>query len=170
MKKILMLITALTVLMLCGCGSKNDTVTLNVYNWGEYISDGSEDTLDVNEEFEKYCLEELGKNVKVNYTTYASNEDMYNKIKSNSASYDVIIPSDYMIERMIDEDMLEKLDFNNIPNYEYVNEAFRGLFFDENDEYHDAAFVGMDVIHIHISAWSVLDSFQPCSNGTDSAS
>ena len=73
--------------------------------------------------------------VKVNYTTYASNEDMYNKIKSGSASYDVIIPSDYMIERMIEEDMLLKLDFDNIPNYEYVNEAFRNLFFDVNDEY-----------------------------------
>ena len=78
----------------------------------------------MNEEFEKYCLEEFGENVKVNYTTYASNEDMYNKIKSDSASYDVIIPSDYMIERMINEDMLLKLDFNNIPNYEYVNKEF----------------------------------------------
>ena len=89
----------------------------------------------MNEEFENYCLEEFGEKVKVNYTTYATNEDMYNKIKSGSASYDVIIPSDYMIERMIEEDMLLKLDFDNIPNYEYVNEAFRNLFFDVNDEY-----------------------------------
>lgn len=126
---------ALAMLMLCGCSPKSDTLTLNVYNWGEYISDGSEDTINVNEEFEKYCLEELGKKVKVNYTTYASNEDMYNKIKSGSASYDVIIPSDYMIERMIEENMLQKLDFSNIPNYKYVNEDFRGLFFDANDEY-----------------------------------
>jgi len=126
---------ALAMLMLCGCSPKSETLTLNVYNWGEYISDGSEETINVNEEFEKYCFEELGKKVKVNYTTYASNEDMYNKIKSGSASYDVIIPSDYMIERMIEENMLQKLDFSNIPNYKYVNEDFRGLFFDANDEY-----------------------------------
>jgi len=126
---------ALAMLMLCGCSPKSETLTLNVYNWGEYISDGSEETINVNEEFEKYCLDKLGKKVKVNYTTYASNEDMYNKIKSGSASYDVIIPSDYMIERMIEENMLQKLDFSNIPNYKYVNEDFRGLFFDANDEY-----------------------------------
>ena len=133
MRKILL--PALAMLMLCGCSQKTETLTLNVYNWGQYISDGSEGTLNVNEEFEKYCLEELGQKVKVNYTTYASNEDMYNKIKSGSASYDVIIPSDYMIERMIGENMLQKLDFSNIPNYKYVNEDFRGLFFDANDEY-----------------------------------
>lgn len=126
---------ALLLFLMCGCSEGGEVQTLNVYNWGQYISDGSEGTLNVNEEFENYCLEEFGEKVKVNYTTYASNEDMYNKIKSGSASYDVIIPSDYMIERMIEEDMLLKLDFDNIPNYEYVNEAFRNLFFDVNDEY-----------------------------------
>ena len=64
---------------------------INVYNWGEYISDGSEGTLDVNKEFEK----ETG--IKINYTTYDSNENMYNKIKGGGANYDIIIPSDYMI-------------------------------------------------------------------------
>lgn len=123
------------LLLFSGCGDEQETMTLNVYNWGQYISDGSEGTLNVNEEFEKYCREELGKNVKVNYTTYASNEDMYNKIKSGSVTYDIIIPSDYMIDRMIDEDMLEKLDFSNIPNYKYVDENYKKLFFDPNDEY-----------------------------------
>lgn len=134
MKKMILIFAAL--LCLCSC-SKDDTQskTLNVYNWGQYISDGSEGTIDVNEEFEKYCLEEFGEEVKVNYTTYASNEDMYNKIKSGSASYDIVIPSDYMIEKMIDEGMLQKLDFENIPNYKYVNESYKGLFFDPNDEY-----------------------------------
>ncbi|MBQ7794622.1 MAG: spermidine/putrescine ABC transporter substrate-binding protein [Clostridia bacterium] len=125
----------LSLLLLCSCGSESEVQTLNVYNWGQYISDGSEESLNVNEEFEKYCLEELGEEVKVNYTTYASNEDMYNKIKSGSASYDVIIPSDYMIEKMISEGLLQKLDFENIPNYENVNEDYKGLFFDKNDEY-----------------------------------
>ena len=135
MKKILYIITAVAALCLSACGEKREVQTLNVYNWGEYISDGSEGTVNVNEEFEKYCLEELGKEVKVNYTTYASNEDMYNKIKSGSASYDVIIPSEYMIEKMIEEDMLQKLDFSNIPNYEYINDSFKNLFFDKNNEY-----------------------------------
>ncbi len=133
MKKIFLAVSLM--LILCSCGKSSETLTLNVYNWGEYISDGSEDTLNVNEEFENYCRDELGLEVEVNYTTYASNEDMYNKIKSGSASYDVIIPSDYMIERMISEDLLLKLDFENIPNYEYINEAYKNLFFDKNNEY-----------------------------------
>ncbi len=135
MKKILYTAPLAALLLLSGCGEEKQDLVLNVYNWGQYISDGSEGTLNVNEEFEKYYYEKYGKEVKINYTTYASNEDMYNKIKSGSASYDVIIPSDYMIERMIDEDMLLKLDFNNIPNYEYVNENYRNLFFDPNNEY-----------------------------------
>ena len=133
MRKLLFVLMAM--LLLSSCGSESEKLTLNVYNWGEYISDGSEESLNVNEEFENYCFEELGMEVQVNYTTYASNEDMYNKIKSGSASYDVIIPSDYMIEKMIAEDMLLKLDFSNIPNYEYVNENYKNLFFDPNNEY-----------------------------------
>lgn len=133
MRKLLILIGF--VLCLCGCSKSEEALTLNVYNWGEYISDGSEGTLNVNEEFENYCRDELGMEVRVNYTTYASNEDMYNKIKSGSASYDVIIPSDYMIEKMIGEGMLQKLDFSNIPNYKYVNESYRDLFFDPHNEY-----------------------------------
>ena len=134
MKRLSIILAMLTIL-LCGCEKENEKITLNVYNWGEYISDGSEGTVNVNDEFETYCSEELNMDVEVNYTTYASNEDMYNKIKSGSASYDVIIPSDYMIEKMISENMLLKLDFSNIPNYKYVNEKYKGLFFDKNNEY-----------------------------------
>ena len=133
MKKIVFVISL--ILCLCSCSQKEEVKTLNVYNWGQYISDGSEDSLNVNEEFEKYYLETFGEEVKVNYTTYASNEDMYNKIKSGSVSYDVIIPSEYMIEKMIGEGMLQKLDFENIPNYKFVDEAFRDLFFDAENEY-----------------------------------
>ncbi len=135
MKRLFGMLSLVLLLFLAGCGEKKETVTLNVYNWGQYISDGSEGTLDVNREFEKYCLEEFGEEVKVNYTTYASNEDMYNKIKSGSASYDVIIPSDYMIEKMINENLLQKLDFSNIPNYKYINGDYKDLFFDKNNEY-----------------------------------
>lgn len=124
---------------LAGCGVSSRVVTLNIYNWGEYISDGSEGCLDVNAAFEDYFNSELadkyGFRVKVNYTTYASNEDMYNKIKSGATSYDLVIPSEYMIERMIGEGMLEKLDFSNIPNFEYIDENFRNLFYDPTNEY-----------------------------------
>ena len=80
----------LAVLLLCalgltGCG-KSETLTLNVYNWGEYISDGSEDSFDTVREFEKWYEAEYGKKIKVNYDTYASNEDMYNKIASGAVS------------------------------------------------------------------------------------
>ena len=111
--------------------------TLNVYNWGEYISDGAEGSLNVNKKFEEIT------GIKINYTNYDSNEDMYGKLKSGGASYDVIIPSDYMIERLAKEDMLEKLDFSNIPNYKYIDKKYTGLYFDKNDEYSVPYSVGM---------------------------
>ena len=138
MKKILsvMLIAAM-LLCLCalsGCGSSK-TLTLNVYNWGEYISDGSEGSLDTIKAFESWYRETYGEKVKVNYTTYASNEDMYAKLSSGAVSYDVIIPSDYMIARLSSENMLLPLDFSNIPNYEYIDESFRGLYYDPQNQY-----------------------------------
>lgn len=104
----------------------SQTVTLYVYNWGEYISDGSEGSLDVNREFEKYYLETYGEKIKVNYSTYSSNEDMYAKISSGGSKYDVIIPSDYMIERMSGEGLLAELDYANIPNMRYIADDFKG--------------------------------------------
>ena len=132
---LLLVIGVFLISSLAGCGETTEELTLNVYNWGEYISDGSEDSLDVNAEFEAYCEEVLGKSVSVNYTTYASNEDMYNKLKSGSATYDIVIPSEYMIEKMIEEDMLAPLDFSNIPNYEYIDESFKNLFYDPENTY-----------------------------------
>ncbi len=113
----------------------NKPQVLNVYNWGEYISDGSEGSLDTVKAFETWYEEEYGRPVQVNYTTFASNEDMYAKLSSGAVSYDVIIPSDYMIARMIDEDMLLPLDFDNIPNYQYIAEDFHGLYYDPADAY-----------------------------------
>ena len=136
MKKTLSLLLAALIfaLLLSGCGS-SDQLTLNVYNWGEYISDGSEDSFDTIREFEKWYEANYGQKLKVNYDTYASNEDMYNKISSGAVSYDVIIPSDYMIARMKDEGMLLPLDFDNIPNYQYIYENFRGLYYDPDNQY-----------------------------------
>jgi len=121
---ILLLMALFLVLPSCGGGS--DGETLYVYNWGEYISDGSEGSLDTNAEFEAYCREELGRDVTVNYSTFSSNEDMYAKISSGSAFYDVVIPSDYMIQRMVEEDMLLPLDLSKIPNYQYIDDRFKG--------------------------------------------
>ena len=121
-------------LVLTGCGG-SDKLVLNVYNWGEYISDGSEGSLDTIAAFEDWYEETYGQAVKVNYSTFASNEDMYNKLSTGAVSYDVIIPSDYMIARMVEEDMLLPLNFENIPNYQYIDESFRGLYYDPQDLY-----------------------------------
>ncbi|MBQ9083230.1 MAG: spermidine/putrescine ABC transporter substrate-binding protein [Clostridia bacterium] len=139
MKKLLSLLCVLMLLAaslaLTGCTPTEEEITLNVYNWGEYISDGSEGSLHTNEEFEKYYYETYGVKVRVNYTTYASNEDMYNKIRSGATTYDVVIPSDYMIQRMISEDLLRPLNFDNIPNIQYISEDFRNLFYDPDNLY-----------------------------------
>lgn len=109
---------------------RDQKLSINVYNWGEYISNGSEGSLDVIAAFENIS------GVQVNYTNYATNEDMYAKFKAGSGSvYDIVIPSDYMIAKMIKEDMLEKLDFDNIPNISYVDEQYRYPDFDKNGEY-----------------------------------
>ena len=132
---LLVAVVLLCALALTGCGSSSKTLTLNVYNWGEYISDGSEDSFDTIKEFEKWYQETYGQKVKVNYTTFASNEDMYAKLSSGAVSYDVVVPSDYMIARMRENGMLLELDFNNIPNYANIDESFRGLFYDPDNKY-----------------------------------
>ena len=136
MKKMMTLLAAILLLALCltGCGGK-EPLTLNVYNWGEYISDGSEDSFDTIREFETWYEETYGQKVTVNYSTYASNEDMYNKISSGAVSYDVIIPSDYMIAKMAEENLLHPLNFENIPNYQYIDDTFKGLYYDPQNQY-----------------------------------
>ena len=125
----------LLIAVIAIAGSHPPPRVLNVYNWGEYISDGADDTLDTIKAFEEWYEETYGQPVKVNYDTYASNEDMYAKLKSGAVSYDVVVPSDYMIARMLEEDMLLPLNFENIPNYEYIDESFRGLYYDPDDLY-----------------------------------
>ncbi|MCI8600957.1 MAG: extracellular solute-binding protein [Oscillospiraceae bacterium] len=102
---------------------------LAVFNWGEYISNGEDGGLDVIAAFE----EEYG--CTVQYDLFSTNEEMYTKLKSGSANYDIVIPSDYMISRMIKEDMLEKLDFNNIPNAEFIMDRFKQTSYDPTGEY-----------------------------------
>ncbi len=119
-----------------GGAAKEETLTLNVYNWGEYISDGSDDSLDVNAEFEEYYYEKYGKRVVVNYSTYATNEDLFSKLDNSAVSYDIVIPSEYMIEKLIEEDLLLKFDVEaDIPNYEYIADEFKNLPHDPKNEY-----------------------------------
>ena len=125
----------LAVTLILTVAGNGQELVLNVYNWGEYISDGSEGSLDTVAAFEQWYEETYGVKVKVNYDTYPSNEDMYNKLKSGAISYDLVIPSDYMIAKMREEGMLLPLNFRNIPNYEYIGERFRGLYYDPEDRY-----------------------------------
>ena len=137
---------------------KGQDITLNVFNWGEYMSLGQEDSMDVNKAFE----EKTG--IKVNYQTYDNNEAMYTKIKSGGAEYDIVIPSDYMIGKMINEDMLQKLDYSLIPNATlYIDQKFKGLEFDPNDEYsvpYTWGVVGIiynkTMVNEPVDSWSIL--------------
>ncbi len=102
---------------------------VNVYNWGQYISDGSDGYIDVNAAFEEAT------GIKVNYMTFDSNESLYTKLKTGGSTYDVIIPSDYMIARLISENMLLPLDFANIPNYQYIDDAYKNTDYDPDNVY-----------------------------------
>ena len=144
-KRRIVLASAFGMLAVITCGvflstASAETVIVNVYNWGEYISDGSDDSLDVNKEFEEYyskiLSEKRGHKVKVqvNYTTYASNEDLYAKMKSGVGGYDVIVPSDYMIERLKAEGLIQPLNLANIPNYKYIKDEFKKPFYDNGEE------------------------------------
>ena len=102
---------------------------INVYNWGEYISDGADGTMDVIKEFERLT------GIRVNYSNFESNENMYSKLVGGGVSYDVIVPSDYMIERLVDENLLLELDWKNIPNAKYLRDDCKNTFFDPEQKY-----------------------------------
>ena len=126
---LLILFVLLLPLVLCTSSCEkagSETITLYVYNWGEYMSDGSEGTLDVNEMFEEWYYETYGVKVEVNYSTYSSNESMYAKLSSGSVDYDIVVPSEYMIARMIEEDMLAEINWENIPHITNIHPDFFG--------------------------------------------
>ena len=107
----------------CGGGQKTAKRELKVYNWGDYIDP------EILKSFEK----ETG--IHVVYDTFATNEDMYVKVKAGGSDYDVVIPSDYMISRMIRDGLVEKLDFSKIPNYAKIDAKYKNLDFDPKGEY-----------------------------------
>jgi len=126
---------AAVIVLVIGMGAvvfsaRQETITLNVYNWGQYMADGSDESMDIIAEFERRYP-----HIKVNYSTYDSNEIMYSKLSNGGITVDVIIPSDYMIARMIAEDMLLEIDYDNIPNYQYIDENFRNTAYDPENKY-----------------------------------
>ena len=121
MKKII--IDIFILLFTCGCDN-NDVRTLNVLNWSSYIPN------EVISDFTK----ESG--IKVNYSTYSSNEELLAKLSSSKeGTYDLIFPSDYMLEVMIRRDMLDTMDTSKLKNFDNLNENYLGLEYDENNEY-----------------------------------
>ncbi len=133
MKKMIALVLSMVLTLGCFAGvasAKGDKVTLYVYNWGQYIAEGDDDSIDVIAAFE-----EAYPNIKVKYSTYDSNESMYAKLSGGGITVDVIIPSDYMIGRMRQEGMLQELNYDNIPNAQYIDPSFRGMAYDPEDKY-----------------------------------
>lgn len=143
---------AVTFILYCfqgvSLGEEKDVEILRVYNWEEYISESKEDeSIDIITQFEKYCKETLNRNVKVEYSTFGTNENMYNELnlsKKKTASgvnysYDLVCPSEYMLLKMMREGMLEKLDMSKVPNYAenaspYIQELFKTLKNEGSDE------------------------------------
>ena len=126
MKNRIIAILTLLALLLCsmtGCKQYEPNEVLYVYNWGEYMDE------EINEIFER----ETG--IKVVYKIYDNNESMYAVVKNAPGTYDIVFPSDYMVGRMIAEDMLEPIDFSNVPNFNYIMESFRNLEYDPTNAY-----------------------------------
>ncbi|MBR3641801.1 MAG: extracellular solute-binding protein, partial [Oscillibacter sp.] len=109
-------------LIFSGLSVKGQPV-VNVCSWGEYIDES------LIEEFQETT------GILVNYQTVESNEALYSLLEMGGADFDVIVPSDYMIARLISEDMLAELDYDNIPNFELVGEQFRNLSYDPENLY-----------------------------------
>lgn len=141
-----------TLFLLTACYKENEEKSvLYVYNWGDYI----------NPDIIPLFQEETG--ITVKYDMYGSNEDMYTKIKNGGSSYDVVIPSDYMIEKMIREDLLEKINIDNLPNYKNIGEQFRYLEYDINNEYSVPYFWGtlgilynIDMVEEEVNSFDIL--------------
>ena len=121
MKKLIPFIVVLVAFLMTACN--DDGEKLYVYNWGDYMD------MDVVKEFEEEY------NVKVIYQEFATNEDLYVKIKNSSEPMDVIFPSEYMLERMSNEGLLNELDFSKLDNFKYVDKDLTGMSYDKENKY-----------------------------------
>ena len=118
-------------------GNEGGNEVLYIYNWGEYIADGSDGCEDLIEKFEA----ETG--IRVVYETFDSNETMFAMMQSGASVYDIVIPSDYMIQRLISEGMLQKINTDNIPNYKNLDPKYLNAYYDPTNEYSIPYNVGM---------------------------
>ena len=146
--KVLLVIVLMLSLVSCTSRNKNQVV---VFNAGEYMD------MDLVKEFEK----DTG--IEVVYETFTSDEEMFIKLSQSSNNYDVIVPSDYMVERLLKNNMLEKIDQANIPNFKYIDDEYRGLSYDPENEYtvpyfasHFGIVYNTDIIKEPITKWADL--------------
>lgn len=142
----LLIFTSLMVLP--GCGQEK---VLTIFNWGQFINP------DLLTKFEK----ETG--IKIVLELFETNEHMLAKLEAGGTYYDVVFPSDYVIEEMIKKDMLHKIDLNNIPNYKYVGNRFKNLNYDPNNEYSVPYFWGTlgiiyntEMVDEEVDSWDIL--------------
>lgn len=151
----LLLTTLLTTASFVGCSSNSSGVgengTIRVFNVGDYIN------TDLISKFESETK------IKVIYDTYDTNETMYQKLVTNPGQYDLVFPSDYMVEKMIKNNMLEEIDYSNIPNISHIDEKFRGLNYDPENKYtvpYMWGTVGIiydtDVVTEPVTSWDIL--------------
>lgn len=138
-------------LFACSKNNESSSKVINVFNCGDYIDEN------LISKFE----EETG--YKIEYSTYDTNEIMYSKLKSGSNKYDLVFPSDYMAEKMIKEDIVEKIDFNNVPNFKYIDESFKNLSYDPTNEYSIPYMWGTvgiiynpEVVKEEVDSWKIL--------------
>ena len=122
-KTIILSLIVIFVFAFVGCSSKDASTTLNVYNWGDYIDP------DVIKDFEKEY------DIKINYEEFATNEEMLAKIQAGGTSYDVIFPSEYMIESMIQRDLLHELDFSKLDNRKNIGKQYQNQAYDKEQKY-----------------------------------
>lgn len=150
MKKIVSMIFLFMVIFLAGCNSR-DVVKLKVYNWGDYIDKS------VIKSFEREY------NVKVVYDEFSTNEDMYAKLKAGGIKYDIVIPSEYMAEKMANEGMLAKIDFDKVNNYKYVYDRFKDSKYNKAIGYSVPYMWGTvgiiynkEIVKENVDSWSIL--------------
>jgi len=155
MKRVIIVTIVLCLLLpvaAVGCGQRaGSNGVVNVHNWGEFVDESI------------FRIFERETGIRVNYSTFETNEALYALMRRGGANIDVIIPSDYMIARMIEEDMLEELDFSNIPNFSLIDERYKSLSYDPGNKFSVAYMTGTvgliynsSLITDEITSWSAL--------------